>query len=39
MKNWPTPECSMNDANRMKIIRTFDEIPVSEPSTPSSAYR
>ena len=37
MKNWPTPECSMKAANRMKIIRMLDEIPVSEPSTPSSA--
>ena len=37
MKNWPTSECSMMAANRMKIIRILDEIPVSEPSTPSSA--
>ena len=37
MKNCPTPECSMNEANRMKIISMFAEMPVSEPSTPSSA--
>ena len=37
MKNCPTPEWSMNEAKRMKIIRMFDEIPVSEPRTPSSA--
>src|SRR2546430_2223407 len=39
MKNCPTPEGSMNEGKRMKIIRRVDEMPVSWPSTPSSARR